>query len=99
MQQIFKVTNSVLTKIILSFAILAITISAMYSTLVMAETGTKNNDHQLAQTTIEYDTKAGISREKMTNKSKKSLNDTRIGAFSMADGAMEGYYGDGEYAD
>ena len=99
MQLISKVTNSVLTKIFLSFVILAITISAMYSTLVMAETGTKNNDHQLAQSTVEYDTKADISREKMTIKTNNALTDTRIGAFSMKDGAMEGYYGDGEYAE
>ena len=99
MQSFCKTGKSMKTAIINSFAIATITVSLMHATTVMADTASKNSEQQLAQTSSEYNSKVGIKQEPMTSKNKKARSDGRIGAFSMADGAREGFYGDGEFAD
>lgn len=101
MQSFWNTKKSVSRKIAKSFVVLALTITVTQGTNAIAGTDAKNAEHQLAQSNSEYDAKVNVSREKMTSdkKSKLPTNDSRIGAFSMADEAREGYYGDGEFAE
>jgi len=99
MKSFSKAKNSVSVKGLNSVVALALTVMLLHGAPVIAAKDTKNTDHKMAQNSAEYTAKVNVNREQMTtkNKGKMPASDNRIGAFSMKDGAMEGYYGDGEY--
>ena len=83
-------------------SILVLTIAILYSSLAAAgEVEIEQNQLVMNKEKESYNTKVDIKHSAMTSETKKSTSarDSRIGAFSMEDGAMEGFYGDGEYAD
>ena len=95
----FRTKKSVLKPLGNTVAVLALSVTLFLGTEAMAESDIKGPEAQIAQNVQGFNSKVAIKRTEMTaeNKGKLAVNDNRIGAFSMEDGAMEGFYGDGEY--
>ena len=110
MQQFFRDNHStylsnsnILSMLGNGITVLVLTIALLYNAGAIAASNTTPGNDQLVLNDEKSATtgKVNISRTEMTpdTKKAKSAKDSQIGAFSLEDGAMEGFYGDGEYID
>lgn len=88
----------------LSIFISMLTIALLNGANAIAADSAKGDAHQIAQnnnSVFDSSARVAISSAEMNSERKEKLpaNDNRIGAYSMEDEAMSGYYGDGEYGD
>jgi len=93
--------KSTMKILINNVAILLLGSSLMLGGAVFAANSDLKMEQRVAQN-INDDEQSSmdISNEEMTTASvkKQGIKDNKIGAFSMQDGAREGYYGDGEFS-